>query len=319
MKKILVLVLILFTINVFGQNTDKSTTNQTEQAIMNKIFEKTLELIRVKVLSGEISLSAATIASLSASSTSNGSLETTQLLNKKLLQLVRPVGLSYYSNLAGDFTATPVATTNKVAISGLPFTFDHKDVMYAAYKRTAGDWTYLGVEPTVSTGDTLRFGSTSFVSTDQVDIIFIGPTKTQDKVLNTNLVTEQSPIHAKYIQESIEDVTNLAAGTAYYPSSTGASMDGYKSLSLTGTLVDANDTSWVYLEVTNDEDQTNANWIQIYGFETKTNSALNVITANNATTTFAWDFTDLNYAYYRVKVVTGDATNTVIIKSRKVY
>lgn len=268
---------------------------------------------------GTVSLSQETIDSLQASSTSNGSLESTQLLVKKLLELVRPSGLSYYSNLAGDFTATPVAGTNKVVISGLSFTFDHKDIMYAARRETAGLWSYLGVEPTVGTGDTLRFGTTMFLSTDQVDIVFIGPTKTQDKVLDLVKTNEQSPNWAKYIQESLEDVTNIAAGTAYYPSSTGASMDGYKSLSITGTLVDANDTSWLYLDVTNDEDRTNANWIQIYGYEAKTDTSINVITANNATTTFAWTFTDFNYAYYRVRVVTGDATNTLILKSRKVY
>ncbi len=48
----------------YGQNTDKSTTNQTEQQIINKVFEKTLELLRVKIISGSVTLSQAQLDSL---------------------------------------------------------------------------------------------------------------------------------------------------------------------------------------------------------------------------------------------------------------
>jgi len=189
MKKLfLVLLLFVFVGITQAQNTNKPTSTMTEQQIANKIFERTLELIRVKVATA-IALDSATIASITSSTTSNGSLEATQLLVKKVLQAVRPSGKSYYSSLEGDFTATPIAgAAGKVAITGLPFILDHKDVVYAAKKPTAGEpWVYLGFEPTMGTNDTLVFAGNSFVSTDQVDIVIVGTPKTI--IGNANIVT----------------------------------------------------------------------------------------------------------------------------------
>ena len=70
---------------------------------------------------------------------------------------------------------------------------------------------------------------------------------------------------------------------------------------------------------TNDEDTTNADWVAVYGFRTDTNASSNLITTGGVagTYTFAMDFDNLNYSYYRVKLVTADSTNTVIIKMRR--
>ncbi len=63
-KMFLVLLVLCFAGISYGQNTDKSTTNQTEQQIINKVFEKTLELLRVKIISGSVTLSQAQLDSL---------------------------------------------------------------------------------------------------------------------------------------------------------------------------------------------------------------------------------------------------------------
>ena len=41
-------------------------------------------------------------------------------------------------------------------------------------------------------------------------------------------------------------------------------MDGYKHLSLSGKIIDADNTVTMTVEATNDEDQTNADRVQVY-------------------------------------------------------
>jgi hypothetical protein len=64
MKRIFILFLMISisTGLVYSQNTDKATSNQTEQNIMNKLFEKTLEVLRVKLVSSALPSGAATSA-----------------------------------------------------------------------------------------------------------------------------------------------------------------------------------------------------------------------------------------------------------------
>lgn len=112
------------------------------------------------------------------------------------------------------------------------------------------------------------------------------------------------------------DTTNSTATTHYYPSATGDEMGVYNHLSISGRLSDTTGVT-LTVEVTNDEDTTNANWAQAYGYNIVTNSTVNSIAATTGTT-FALQFTNLNFAHYRVKVVNQHATNTTIIKSRKI-
>ena len=116
---------------------------------------------------------------------------------------------------------------------------------------------------------------------------------------------------------SYYDGSNLAAGTHYFASPSGQSMDGYNDMSLTGSLLDADGTVTLTVECTNDETVAGANWVQIYGYDTKNASDVNSLTVTNGTLTFAWDFDNMNYKYYRVVVVTTGATNTIIVKERK--
>jgi len=120
-----------------------------------------------------------------------------------------------------------------------------------------------------------------------------------------------------YIEESIIDTTNVANGT-YYPSSSGRTFGSYRNLSFTGKLIDgAGETTTLTLEATNDEDTTNADWIQVYGYDPKNNLAVNAHSVTNETKTFTWDFDDFNYKYFRLKITATAATNTVIIKMRR--
>lgn len=139
-----------------------------------------------------------------------------------------------------------------------------------------------------------------------------------DYVNDALKVTAQSPDKASYVQDSILDTTNVAAGSFYYPSSTGISMDGYKDMSLTGKFIDADGTITATVEATNDEDIANADWVQIYGQDSKnSNFLINNLTVTSGSLSYAWVFPNLNYSSVRVKVSCSTATNTVIIKMRR--
>jgi hypothetical protein len=72
-------------------------------------------------------------------------------------------------------------------------------------------------------------------------------------------------------------------------------------------------------EATNDEDTTNADWVQVYFYDNKNDVFVSQYAINNATLTFACMLNGLNYSNYRVKIVDASSTNTYIVKARKVY
>lgn len=96
-------------------------------------------------------------------------------------------------------------------------------------------------------------------------------------------------------------------------------MDQYKHLSLTGKFIDADNKIVMTIEATNDEDQTNADRVQVYAKNWNTGFEENQRVASNGTLTFALSLEHFNFQYFRIKVVNLDNTNTCIIKYRKLY
>ena len=134
---------------------------------------------------------------------------------------------------------------------------------------------------------------------------------------SSNRVEEIDPLSQQYVALDLVDTTNVAAATNYYPSSTGRSLDGYKDLSLSGEFVDADNTVTMTVEVTCDEDATNANWVQVYGYDNNSDTNVNQITVTNGTVDYALSFENAgSFKYFRVKIVTGGATNTIICKGK---
>lgn len=257
-------------------------------------------------------------------STSNGSLEATQLqVLSELQNKINMGGTQTYSLRRQDFTATLKAGGKSIAVTGLNGgTLSYLNFAYGyLINSTTGAKTYLTNAVDSVAGTSIRFPSaTAFTATDVLgELVFIYPEKVTDKANDANKSLEQAPLWARYQIEEIYDGTNLAAGTNYYPSSTGASMDGYKNLSFTSNLVDADGTITYTLEVTNDEDLTNATWMQVYGYDATLNSIVNSLSVTNGTLNSAWDFDDLNCNAWRVKVVTSGSTNTIVIKSRRTF
>jgi len=160
----------------------------------------------------------------------------------------------------------------------------------------------------------------AFSSGDSYKVAVAASPQAIDYSMDVMKVINQSPDRGSYVQDSLVDTTNIAAGTGYFPSATGMSMDGFKDLSITGKLIEGDAvTDTLEVQVTNDEDTTNADWVSVYGLRVDTNTLSNLITTGGVAGTylFAWDFDNLNYSYFRVKYVLADSTNTLIIKARR--
>jgi len=229
-----------------------------------------------------------------------------------------------------DFTAT-YTSASTITLSGVPVTItDSSQIAYIKQVKTdntsntfvngANDIT-LSYSANVITVYEKGVAITSLVSGDVYEIGVNGTKKAYDLSTDADKIINLTPDSSKYVQDSLLDATNVAAATNYYPSSTGMSMDGYKDFSLSGKFIDADGTMTLSIEATNDEDTTNADWIDIslLGIDSKT--GINVITAamtvTNGTLTFGIGYNDLNYSNIRVKMVNDGATNTAIIKARR--
>jgi hypothetical protein len=130
-------------------------------------------------------------------------------------------------------------------------------------------------------------------------------------------VAEQSPLDQQYVNESLVDTTNVAATTHYYPSSSGDTMDGYKDMSLTGKLIDADGTLTLSLECMNDEDTAAGDWNSVYFYDDVANANVLTQTVTNGTITFAVSANNNNFRRFRWGVTASGATNTVILKQRR--
>jgi len=228
-------------------------------------------------------------------------------------------GFGTYANRRGDFIATPTTGAKTITVTGLPFTLEAEHVLQVRKRTSAGvEMTLPLTTITVSGGVITLADAPNFVAGDVVSVLLEGAAKTYDRSLDIQKTVNQSPDRASYVIDSLIDTTNVAIGTAYLPSSTGMSMDGFKDLSISGKLIDADGTVTVTIEATDDEDSTNADWVQVYYYDNKNNTTVNTWTVTNDTLTFAGSLDNFNYNLFRVKVVQADsATNTQIIKIRR--
>jgi len=143
-----------------------------------------------------------------------------------------------------------------------------------------------------------------------------------DAGTDSQKVFEVSPVNQQFVSESLVDTTNVS--TDSYPSTTGATMDGYSDLSLTGQMIEAGGESLTLtVEATNDEDTAAGIWIDVTpaGYRADDNTTGNasiIANAGSGTVNFALDFDNFNYRYYRVTVTATDsANNTLSLKARR--
>lgn len=225
--------------------------------------------------------------------------------------------------------AVTYLTANTLTCTGWRFTVDNTTCAI----RSIGVTAVSGIMTLYENGvDGISIGSSAniitilkygvalaaFLNTDtsyKVAIAF--QQKAYDPTVDVTKTIDQSPDRSSYVQDSILDATNITAATNYYPSSTGMSMDGFKDMSITGKFIDADGTMTMTVEASNDEDSATADWVQIYGFDTKNNAIVNSWTITNGTLTFAIDFDNLNYSLFRIVMINNGSTNTGIIKMRR--
>lgn len=237
-----------------------------------------------------------------------------------------PILVTDYKSPA-DFTVT-YTSASTVTLTGVPFTITTgMQVSYIkvrnsstnltnVYVNGAGGYAFAhssGVVTAYKDGVAVSI----FTTYDMYEMGVNGQVKAYDSTTDVTKTINQSPDRASYVQDSLVDTTNVAAADNYYPSATGMSQDGYKDASLSFKFIDADGTVTLTPEFTNDEDTTNADWVQGYGYDVKNNTNANSWTVTNGTLTGLISFDNLNYSYFRFKVVTSGATNTIIMKLRR--
>jgi hypothetical protein len=161
--------------------------------------------------------------------------------------------------------------------------------------------------------------------TDKLDKLIIGnggslADGAVDPVSGNMKVLEQNQERFAPVTESLEDDTNIAAGTYYYPSSDGVSMFGFDSIGYDLEFTDGDGTITGTWESTKDDDLATGLWLPISksGYEKVTNATgLASITVTNGTVQASMDFDNLNDDRIRLKIVLTGSTNAVIVKMRR--
>lgn len=158
----------------------------------------------------------------------------------------------------------------------------------------------------------------AFTATDVFKVFVLGQMKGYNEGEAAYRNGEISPLDEHYLPQSLVDTTNLAVATHYFPGATGGLVGAYNSIiTWTGKLTDADETLTLTLEVTNDEDTAAADWKAIQFTDKNTGSLVSSITITNGTATFAISAEKMTFSYYRIVVVAGGATNTVIVKEKR--
>ena len=128
---------------------------------------------------------------------------------------------------------------------------------------------------------------------------------------DTGTIENQSPegvMHTTLVSE-----TNLGAGTNYYPSESGKEMKGFDDLSI-GVKVSGGVTVTIEVEQENSDDTPSWDDITPVGYDLITNATG---AASYVDTSAVIDFDNLNVMKFRVKAITSDATNSILITSRQ--
>jgi hypothetical protein len=295
-----------------GQRPDPAATDNTGRWSLVALFKR--------LLSTGVSIKDATTGE-TVSIDSTGSLKVTGGASSVVAEYLSPE----------DFTAT-YTSSSTITLTGLLISvLSGVKVVYVKVLNTATNVATIytngsngcsfGYSAGVITIYLNGVANAVLTSNDSYEVGLNGQRKAYDSVGDLTKTAEQSPLSAKYVQDSLVDTTNIAAATNYYPSSTGMSMDGFSAISLSGKLIDAS-TITMTIEATDDEDTATADWIDVTqcfnsdkaGIATGIGAS---VTGTNVT--FAISRVMFNYSYFRVKLVTGSATNTEIIKVRRIY
>lgn len=168
--------------------------------------------------------------------------------------------INSYSNVQGDFVATPTTGTTSIVISQLnAFTLSSVNMVGADIRKisSSGLTTSLNTNLYTITASATTINlplNDVFVSGDTVLVKLTGPDKYNDNISNTSLNTILNTPQIISPMPLI-DTTNVAAGTNYYPSSDGIIVNQINSIATLWVTAGAANSNLIYLEVS-DEDET---------------------------------------------------------------
>ncbi len=224
------------------------------------------------------------------------------------------------SNFTATYTSNVTLTLS--ALSGFSITDSAQVVYIKVIPATGESQTFVngsnGVTLRVSSNVvTIEGAGTPFAAGDVYEVGINALPFEKDPSTQSIKTSQLNMLNNYVVNETIVNTTNIAAATNYYPSSIGMSMDGFKDLCLSGVLIDADNTTTLTVEVSNNLDPATATFHQVYGFDSEANANVNSVAAVSDTKNFVLNFDDLNVAWVRFKLVTGDATNTARIFVRR--
>lgn len=133
-----------------------------------------------------------------------------------------------------DFTAAYLGV-DTLTLTGLPYTPEIEQFLEVVVATAGGEDVHYTPENYAfaynpGTGVLTVTGAVFLVGDLGYRVVAIGPSKGFTQLTNSNRTQEINPLSSMAIAESLVDTAVLAVGTAYFPSSAGLSLLGYKSI-----------------------------------------------------------------------------------------
>jgi hypothetical protein len=235
-------------------------------------------------------------------------------------------------NSLGMGSAAYLAATT-LTLAGLSFTPSAQNIVKVEQYTSTGVFvaSFSPQQNTITySGSTLTVTGATFGATDLFVVYAQGPERTTNLATNSQGVVESNPLNVQVQEFSLFDGSDVAASQQYYPSALGGAMMGGKNLSFTGSYTNAHAGAMVLSVWGSNDEDTAAGWVQVMGYlsgytatvtsEMTIGTVVNAINNSVAQTiTFAWDFDNFNYKYYRFGFLPPDATNVDSFKGRISY
>lgn len=131
-------------------------------------------------------------------------------------------GSIVYTNLAGDFVATPNNGTKTITITQLPFVLTAAHVAAGSIKKinVSGLVTPVPVTSITVTGGVITLADAdNFASTDTLIVTLIGPDKAYDNSLDSGIQSVLNPEYAHYTSPEVVTTTvGTTTGWTYFTS-----------------------------------------------------------------------------------------------------
>ncbi len=241
----------------------------------------------------------------------------------------RPAYTDQVYSSPGSFSSVYLSGTT-LTLAGLPFTPDDSQFLMTIVTTAGGAVNRYPVDSYFHDYDSatgiLTVAGANFLASDRsIRVVLLGEARAFAAAGNYYRQTEVAPVNTSaVISETLVDTTNLiqvppATPTVFrYPSNSGLDMLGYRSVSFSGKILDADAVITLWFEVSDDEDSA-AEWHRVFFYDNINNAVVNGYSVTNGTLTYACSLDDCNFQYVRAVLTIASDDNTEVIKMRRVY